>query len=148
MYAAYNNCGSEVNQCGLTRHNFGCQSPRMALGKRIEQELARLGWKQADLSERVEGLSQQAISNLITRDSATSEFAIRIADAFSVSIRWLLDGQGRREDTDWPFPRVKRDRWDRCDDTDRGYVQAAVNKALDECEGARDGFGKQLGTGT
>ena len=54
-----------------------------------------------------------------------------------VSLRWLLTGIGRQDDPDWPFPRVARARWDACDDTDRGYVQAAVNKALDECEAAR-----------
>jgi transcriptional regulator with XRE-family HTH domain len=109
----------------------------MALGKRIEEELSRQGWKQSDLAARVPGLSQQAISNLITRDSATSEFAIRIADAFGVSVRWLLDGQGRREDSDWPFPRVARHRWDACDSSERGYVEAAMNAALKECEAAR-----------
>jgi len=110
----------------------------MALGKRIEEELARQGWKQADLANKVPGLSQQAISNLITRDSATSEFAIRIADAFGVSIRWLLDGKGRREERDWPFPRVGRDRWDACDDGERGYIESAMNQALRECENARE----------
>lgn len=34
----------------------------------------------------------------------------------------------------WPFPRVKQDRWDACDNEDRAYVQAAINHALDECE--------------
>lgn len=109
----------------------------MALGKRIEEELGRQGWKQSDLASRVPGLSQQAISNLITRDSATSEFAIRIADAFGVSVRWLLDGVGRREDSDWPFRRVSRERWDACDDGERGYIEAAMNLALKECEAAR-----------
>jgi len=115
----------------------------MALGKRIEEELARRGWKQADLSAKVAGLSQQAISNLITRDSATSEFAIRIADAFGVSIRWLLDGQGRRDERDWPFPRVDRTRWDECDDSERGYIESAMNQALRDCEAARPGFRKR-----
>lgn len=110
----------------------------MALGKRIEEELSRQGWKQSDLSAKVPGLSQQAISNLITRDSATSEFAIRIADAFGVSVRWLLDGQGRRDEADWPFPRVSRARWDACDAGERGYVESAMNLALRECEVARE----------
>ena len=91
-------------------------------------------WGQAKLCELVEGLSQQNLSNLENRDSLTSEFAIRIADALSVSIRWLLDGSGRKEDRDWPFERVKIQRWQACNDVDRGYVQSAMNRALDECE--------------
>lgn len=106
----------------------------MNLGGRIKQELETRGIDQAEICAKVPGLSQQALSNLGTRDSITSEYAIRIADALGVSIRWLLDGAGRRDDRDWPFPRVDKARWDACSDTDRGYVQAAMNRALDECE--------------
>lgn len=115
----------------------------MALGQRIKEELARLKWEQKDLFNKVDGLSQQNLSNLITRDSTTSEYAIRIADVLGVSIRWLLDGAGRREDRDWPFSRVDRRRWDKCDDNDRGYVESAMNMALKECEALR---GKPNGT--
>lgn len=52
------------------------------------------GLEQDYVTTRVPGLSQQALSALINRDSKTSEFAIRIADALDVSIRWLLDGEG------------------------------------------------------
>lgn len=99
------------------------------------RELLKL--EQAEVCARVPGLSQQALSNLETRDSKTSEFAIRIADALGVSPRWLLDGTGRHDDVDWPFKRVKRARWDACDDNDRGYVEAALSRALEDCEAAR-----------
>ena len=82
-------------------------------------------------------LSQQALHGLEVRDSATSVAAPYLSEVFGVSLRWLLTGKGRREDTDWPFARVRRARWDACDDGDRGYIQAAMNKALDECEAAR-----------
>lgn len=111
----------------------------MNLGKRIEAALNDRGMQQLDLVAKVPGLSQQSLSNLITRDSKTSEFAIRIADALGVSVRWLLDGAGRKEDRDWPFSRVARSRWDACTDEDRGYVQSAMNRALDDCEGNRQG---------
>lgn len=114
----------------------------MALGARIREAREALNWDQSALCSRVPGLSQQALSNLETRDSKTSEFAIRIADALGVSIRWLLDGAGRMHDRDWPMARVDRARWDACDDTDRGYVQAAMNRALDECERARVQLGE------
>lgn len=77
----------------------------MALGKRIEAERTGLGWTQQKLVDLVNqhlraederGLTQQALDRLEKRDSNKSEFAIRIADALGVSIRWLLDGVGER----------------------------------------------------
>ena len=109
----------------------------MALGNRIRQALAYRKREQKALVEAISGLTQQALSNLITRDSATSEHAIRIADALGVSIRWLLDGTGAMDDLDWPFRKVDRRRWDVCDDEERGYVQSAMNRALDELDAIR-----------
>lgn len=116
-------------------NNIGCKTARMALGKRIVEALD--GRDQKHLWDSIPGLSQQSLSNLITRDSATSEYAIRIADRLGVSVRWLLDGAGRKDDSDWPFRRVDINRWHACDDEDRGYVQSSINKALDECEATR-----------
>lgn len=108
----------------------------MNLGGRVKQERLARVWTQAHLAE-LAGLSQQALAGLESRDSRTSDRAVELADALQVSLRWLLTGQGRRDDQDWPFRRVDRARWDRCDDEDRGYVQAAINRALDECESSR-----------
>lgn len=115
---------------------------RMGMGKRREAERLARGWTQGRLIELVSsgagaGLSQQALDRLEKRDSDKSEHAVGIADALGVSLRWLLAGTGRKDDPDWPFQRVSRARWDACGDVDRGYVQAAVNRALDECESNR-----------
>lgn len=142
MLASYNSCGLQRNTCCLPRTTTVVRLGRMALGARIREAREALGWDQSALCSRVTGLSQQALSNLETRDSKTSEYAIRIADALGVSIRWLLDGAGRMHDRDWPMARVNRARWDACDDTDRGYVQAAMNRALDECERVRGSSGE------
>lgn len=112
------------------------------MGKRIETERLGRGWTQGKLVELVgngagAGLSQQALDRLEKRDSDKSEHAVGIADALGVSLRWLLTGTGRKDDKDWPFQRVSRARWDACDDVDRGYIQAAANRALDECESNR-----------
>lgn len=114
----------------------------MALGARIKQVREDLGWDQAALCAKVPGLSQQNLSNLETRDSKTSEFAVRIADALQVSLRWLLDGAGPRESLEWPLPRVDRSRWDACTDDDRAYIQGAINAALSQCEAARRASGE------
>ena len=109
----------------------------MNLGGRVKQERERLKLSQPQLAAKVDNMTQQALGALESRDSKTSDKAPALADALGVSLRWLLTGEGRSTDRDWPFDRVKRGRWDDCDDTDRGYVQSAVNKALDECEAAR-----------
>ncbi len=96
-----------------------------------------LGMSQTALAAAV-GMSQQRLSLLEKRDSETSTAATKLADQLGVSLRWLLTGDGQPTDSDrWPFPRVKRERWDACDEGDRGYIQAAINKALDECEALR-----------
>lgn len=113
----------------------------MALGQRVEELRKDRGWTQVQLCAAAGGaITQQNLDRLEKRDAKTSEAAPALADALGVSLRWLLTGEGRKTDTDWPFgSRVQRSRWDACTDEDRGYVQAAVNRALDECEAARLG---------
>ena len=129
----------------------------MNLGGRVAQERKARGLTQQQLADKVSprvvgdekgGLTQQALDRLEKRDSNKSEFAVGLADALGVSLRWLLTGAGNKAEGDWPFPRVQRGRWDACDDQDRGYVQAAMNRALDECEAMRQGSsGKRLANG-
>lgn len=107
----------------------------MALGRRIKEALGDR--EQKVLVASIDGLTQQTLSNLITRDSKTSEFAIRIADRLGVSVRWLLDGTGRMLDPEWPFRLIDRRRWDACDDVERGFVQSRMDAALCECEARR-----------
>lgn len=125
----------------------------MALGKRVLDLRERRGWTQQHVCDLVNQLhakgerhlTQQALQRLENRDSTTSEAAPFLAEVFGVSLRWLLSGHGRADDAEWPFLRVQRSRWDMCDAEDRGYVQAAINKALDECEANRtDSVGKRL----
>ena len=65
----------------------------MAIGKRIEERLARLGWRRNDLLNRVPDLTPQALSNLIRRDSVRSEWDEAIAEALGVSVLWLVYGR-------------------------------------------------------
>ena len=64
----------------------------MNIGGRIKQRLNQLRWKRKDLLDRVEGLSDQNLSNLIRRDSLRSEWDTRIASALGVSVLWLVYG--------------------------------------------------------
>lgn len=139
MPEAYNYCFPFGNKRCLPSVIFVATVPGVNLGGRVKAEREARDWTQQHLCDLVgeDRLSQGQLSALENRDSKTSEAAPYIADAFGISLRWLLTGEGRREDTDWPFPWVKRSRWDACDDMARGYIQAAINRALDECEAQR-----------
>ena len=65
----------------------------MAIGKRIAQRLEALGWSRSQLMDAVDGLTPQALSNLITRDSKRSEWDEAIAQALGVSVMWLVYGR-------------------------------------------------------
>lgn len=58
----------------------------MAIGKRIEIMLTKLGWERTDLMGRVPNLTPQALSNLIRRDSKRSEWDEAIANALGVDV--------------------------------------------------------------
>lgn len=125
---------------------------RMNLGQRIAVLRAERGWSAQQLADlaneaaRRAGLefdeekppaTQQAIDRLEKRDSQTSTAAPFIAEAFGVSLRWLLTGLGRPTDSNgWPFPLVPRGSWDAADDEARGYVQGVLKAALKEIETA------------
>lgn len=64
----------------------------MALGARIKERLAEVGWEQVDLLRAVPDLNAGTLSALITRDSEKSRFSEAIAEALDVSHRWLLEG--------------------------------------------------------
>lgn len=63
--------------------------------------------------------------------------ARRIESAFSLAVGWL--------DSDWPFPLVNQQRWEALPPEHRGYIQHAINRALDEVEAAQMPI---LGNGT
>ncbi len=72
----------------------------MAIGKRIEERLAELGWERSDLLKRVDELTKgkkiltpQALSNLILRDSKRSEWDDVIAEALGIGVLDLVYGQ-------------------------------------------------------
>lgn len=65
----------------------------MGIGKRIKDTLEKRGLQRADLMEKLPGLTPQALSNLIVRDSKRSEWDEAIADALGVSVMWLVYGK-------------------------------------------------------
>ncbi len=82
------------------------------------------------------GVSSAVMTNWKSR-GISKEGALQAQEAMGCSATWLLSGEGPDASDDWPFTRVDRARWLACTPEDRGYVQAAVNKALEECEAAR-----------
>jgi transcriptional regulator with XRE-family HTH domain len=119
----------------------------MGMGARIAEVRQAKGWSTTKLASAADAIyrrqpglapqegdyvTQQNISVMETRDSNKSEFVAAIAEALGVSLRWLITGLGRPDDADWPFPMVDRSRWDQLGEQQRGYVQGAINGALDE----------------
>lgn len=85
----------------------------MGMGSRIALAIERRGMRPTNVIAAVnqtaqawgvKPLSQQSLSVLVARDSDRSEHVLLIADALSVSFRWLMNGQGDMDATDWPFP--------------------------------------------
>ncbi len=97
------------------------------------------GWTQEQLADEV-GVTKANISHWETGKHDPSFLQLlRIRDLTGYALREVAEPET------WPFRRVRRERWDRCGDEDRGYVQAAINRALDECEAMRTGSpGKPL----
>lgn len=72
----------------------------MALGQRIREAREARGWEQSDLAGKVPGLTQQALSALERRDSSSSKFAGKIAEALGIDAGWLMDGSGTTSQQD------------------------------------------------
>lgn len=106
----------------------------MALGARIKQIREQRSIEQQDICRKIPGLSQQALSNLETRDSKSSEFGVRIADALGVSVRWLLDGSGEPDWADWPFPDIDRRRFDQLSANQKIEIQGVVRERIERFE--------------
>lgn len=71
------------------------------------------------------------------RRGISKEGALDAQRAFGCNAWWLLEGEGSQRTGGWPFPRVQQARWDACTDEDRGYIQAEINRVLDQCEASR-----------
>jgi hypothetical protein len=76
----------------------------MNMGKRIEVRLNSLNWKRKDLLQRVPDLTDQALSNLIRRDSKRSEWDELIAEGLGVSVLWLVYGRNANHGFAEPLP--------------------------------------------
>ena len=115
----------------------------MNIGGRVRIAREARGLTQPQLAEMTAGaISQQALSALEKRDSKSSQAAAELADALKVSLRWLLTGQGRMDDPDWPFPMIDRSTWDALSDMHRGYVQSEMRRAIAECTKPASGSGE------
>jgi hypothetical protein len=115
--------------------------------KRVFAEVSRKpdghGREVAWLSERLQ-MKIQRVNNWAVRGVPSNAFP-----ALAQALGWSLDDIAGTSTPDgrppWPFPLVDRSRWDACTPEMRGYVQAAINRALDEvlaaAEDARDAPG-------
>ena len=115
------------------------QKERSEFGLRMLAARQRAGLTQTQTATRL-GIGQSTVVDAET-GAAGVPWVVQAAELYNVSPMWLATGRGSIENPypsmEWPFPRVSQARWAECDQEDRGYVQAAINRALDECEAAR-----------
>ena len=94
FHASHNkHMGNAVSTNGVCFDKHLLQDQPMNLGKRIEARLKELEWERSRLLGAVYGLTPQALSNLIVRDSRRSEWDVEIAKALGVSVSWLVYGE-------------------------------------------------------
>jgi ribosome-binding protein aMBF1 (putative translation factor) len=109
------------------------------LGSRVAYWREKRGLSQIELSEKISGLSQQALSALESRDSKTSEVAAQLADVLEISLYWLVSGHGKPEPQDWPFPGIERSRFDALSRDQQIEIQGLVRERIEKFEGGASG---------
>lgn len=112
------------------------------LGTRVAYWREKRGLSQIELAARIPGLSQQALSNLESRDSKTSEVAAQLADVLEISLAWLVSGLGKPEPEDWPFPGIERSRFDALTRDQQIEIQGLVRERIEKFEGDASGGGE------
>jgi hypothetical protein len=72
------------------------------------------------------------------KSGASEPFAsnhMRLAKLLDVDPGWLATGDGEMIRSDpWPLPLIERRRFEALPEQHRGYVQQAMNRAIEECE--------------
>lgn len=69
------------------------------LGNRIRETRVEKRLNQKQLSDLVEGLEQQVLTKIENRPNKNSKYATAIANALGVKLRWLLTGEGNKDNT-------------------------------------------------
>ena len=69
------------------------QSVYHAVMSTLKERLKQLGKNQQEIADKA-GVSKQAVTNWIKRNALSRESAERLADAYKVSLDWLLKGTG------------------------------------------------------
>lgn len=71
-------------------------------------------------------------------------WVVAAARLYNVSAEWLSMGEGSIESPycasggqTWPMQFVDQKRWESCSAAERGYVESAMNRAIEECETRR-----------
>jgi hypothetical protein len=83
------------------------------------------------------GSSYTAVWKLVTRNGTTQfggDNNSKAAAFLGVNPDWLATGVGNKRANPWPFPLIDRNRYDQLDDSMKGYVQRALEDALEKCE--------------
>jgi transcriptional regulator with XRE-family HTH domain len=114
------------------------------LADRTKEARMALGYSQEQLADRA-GVSQGTIGNIESGFRKNPRELLAIANALGVRPEWLKDGKGEMSALPsgpivgqaWPFEKISPERWAQLTERDKGEVEAAARKCIEDIERAR-----------
>lgn len=97
------------------------------IGKRLARARKESGMSQPELA-RIAGVSAGAVGNIEAGTRSGSARVVEaLARALGVSVRWLVDGDGPREQVGaWPFSQVDRSAIEALSPSQKAAVEGAI----------------------
>lgn len=97
------------------------------IGKRLARARKESGMSQPELA-RIAGVSAGAVGNIEAGTRSGSARVVEaLARALGVSVRWLVDGDGPREQVGaWPFSQVDRSAIESLSPSQKAAVEGAI----------------------
>ena len=117
--------------CDLTHDHGVITWP--ALRDELAKNPAAIGREAAWLAEQL-GIGVQAVHNWSDRGVPARQ-AVRIARLLHWSVARVMGSED--PPARWPLRRITRERWESLDDWDRGAIEAAAVRALEDIEAQR-----------
>lgn len=116
---------------------------RTAFGARMHEARTRAQKTQVQAAKAL-GVGQSTIVDA-ERVALGVPWVVAAARLYGVSVEWLALGEGSPDDpyvgssasTAWPFQFVDAARWAQCSPAERGFIESAMMRALEECEQRR-----------
>ncbi|MGE8565211.1 MAG: helix-turn-helix domain-containing protein [Achromobacter sp.] len=106
-----------------------------SLAKRLKEAMEDARVKQVDIA-RAAGIKPPSVADWLTGRTKNIRGAnlVSVARFLNVSEAWLADGKLPKErslDSDWPFPRIPKERFESLSESQRRGIEEWVAKQVD-----------------